>query len=248
MQSPPHYSNAPITEAIIDLRYSLPEHANLEMLQATRFGEEERYPKSNEMYSMEGSFTFEKGATTASTTQHEKIGYRFASADGKGIWQSRLDGFTFSRLAPYESWLPFVSEAERLWKIVRRRTDPVRIERVAVRYINRIDIGSDERFDLHEFFATRPEVGSKLPYDMSGFFMQIRLELPGISSQAIVNQTMVEPSREGVFSFILDIEVIREVDAPQTDEDIWEFFEKLHTQKNEVFEASITDKTRKLIQ
>src|ERR1700722_8751627 len=115
MQSPPHYANAPITEAIIDVRFSPLKSVHLTTVLTTHLGEEERYPKSNSMFVMSGSLKFEPGATIAETTQNEKIGYRFESADGKGIWQARLDGFTYSRLAPYESWPPFAAEANRLW-------------------------------------------------------------------------------------------------------------------------------------
>ncbi|MCO6459644.1 MAG: TIGR04255 family protein [Pirellulaceae bacterium] len=75
--------------------------------------------------------------------------------------QSRVNGFTFSRLAPYESWEPFRHEARRQWEVYRNRLNPQGVARIAVRCINRIDLPGDS-VDLKEYFRTSPEIAPEL--------------------------------------------------------------------------------------
>ena len=63
----------------------------------------------------------------------------------------------------------------------------------------------------------------------------------------LLNETVVPPAKPNVVSVVLDIDVFRTKDVPRNDSDRWTFFEMLHTRKNDVFEASITDATRELI-
>ena len=47
---------------------------------------------------------------------------------------------------------------------------------------------------------------------------------------------------------MLDIDIFSDQDVPDDEDAIWEFFERLHVRKNEVFESCITDTSRKLFQ
>ena len=247
MTAATHYPNAPITEAIIDLRVKPRADLHLEELEAVRAGEEDAYPRSNKIYQTEGTVTVQEGVPPSATAQHQVLGFKFTSEGGKSIWQSRLDGFTFSQLAPYANWEPFRDEGRRLWRLFRARSAPVAVERLAVRYVNRIDIPTPS-IDLKEYFRTSPEISPDLPQELAGYFMQLQLPQSDLVGQVLINQTIVPPPREDVVSVVLDIDLIRAEDVPNTEEAIWDFFEKLHVRKNEIFEACITDKTRRLFE
>jgi len=241
------YPKAPITEAIIDLRVEPRAELSLEELEGVRIGEEARYPRLNKIFQTEGTITVQDGVPPSATAQHQLLGYRFTSEDGKAIWQSRRDGFTFSQLAPYASWEPFRDEARRLWMLFRDRSAPVAVERLAVRYINRIDIPSPS-IDLKDYFRTSPEISPDLPQSLAGFFMQLSIPQSDLCGQALINQTIIPQSRDDVVSVVLDIDLIRAADVPNTEDAIWDLFEKLRVRKNEVFEACITDTTRRLFE
>ncbi len=242
-----HYSNAPITEAIIDLRVKPRADLNLEALEAVRSGEEIVYPRSNKIYQTEGTITIQEGAPASASAQQQLLGYKFTSEGGKSIWQSRWDGFTFSQLAPYANWEPFRDEGRRLWRLFRERSAPVAVERLAVRYINRIDVPA-QSIDLKEYFRTSPEVSPDLSQELAGFFMQLQIPQADLGGQVLINQTIIPPSRAGVVSVVLDIDLICSENVPSSEEALWVRFEKLHVRKNEVFEACITNKTRRLFQ
>lgn len=242
---PLHYPNAPITEAIIDLRVRLVEGFDRAHLQQVGDGEKKAaYPSQEEIVEAVGQMAVGPGVGSASV-QQTPIGWKFISEDRKQILQSRVNGFTFSRLAPYDRWEPFRDEAKQLWGVYRAKLNPDAVIRLAVRYINRIDIPGDS-VDLKHYFRTSPEIAPELPQQLEGYFMQLQLPFRGISGHCVVNQTIVPPAREGVVSVVVDIDVFRAHDLPQDEEGIWSFFETLHEEKNRVFEACITDSTRRL--
>jgi len=243
MSSARHYPKAPITEAIIDLRVELPPGVGVSELEKAHVGQEADYPRIERANVAVGHMEVGKQVTTSASTRH--VGYWFRSADGKQIYQSRLDGFTMSRLAPYGSWEPFRDEARRLWDVYRSVAKPVKAIRLAVRYINRLDIPLPLG-DFKEYLRTVPEVSPDLPQGLAGYFMRLAIPQDDIKSMVLLNQTIIEPAAPNVVSIVLDIDIFRKVELPTEEEDVWSFFEKLHLRKNDVFEACITDKAREL--
>ena len=241
------YSNAPITEAIIDLRVRPRTEIGVAGLADVNQGDEPQYPKSEPIFRAEVTSTFSEGAPPTASAQQQPWGYKFISVNGKSIWQSRVDGFTFSQLAPYASWSPFRDEARRLWGRFREKTMPEAIERLAVRYINRIDVPSPG-IDLKQYFRTSPEISPDLPQELSGYFMQLTLPQPDLGGAVLINQAIIPPPMPDMVSVVLDIDLFSEQNVPQSEEAIWDFFERLHVRKNEVFEACITDQTRRLFE
>jgi uncharacterized protein (TIGR04255 family) len=238
-----HYENAPITEAIIDLRADLAAGVGLSQLERISEHVAHGYPKGKPRRRAMG--VFELGESASASAHSETIGHIFESSDDRQILQVQLTGFSFSRLMPYESWEAFRDEARRLWDIYRAVTCPQRVTRLAVRYVNRIDVPGN-RVDLKEYFRTAPEISPDLSQQVEGFFMQLRLPLPDLPGIAIINQTIVPPPQEGVVSIVLDIDVFRGDAISQDESAIWDFFETLHERKNVLFEACITDAARRL--
>ncbi len=242
-----HYPKAPITEAIIDLRVEFAEDIDAATLKRVGDSVLADYPQQEELFEATGQFDVRPGIGTSTSVHQHSAGYKASSADKKQILQSRRNGFTFSRLAPYDRWETFRNEARRLWKVYRETTAPSLISRLALRYVNRIDIPY-QNVDLKDYFRTSPEIAPELPQELAGFFMQLQLPCPELNAYALLNQTTVPPAREGVVSVVLDVDLFRTQEPPQDEQAVWDYFETLHRGKNEVFEACITDSTRKLFE
>lgn len=238
-----HYPKAPITEAIIDIRVRLAESVRLNDLENLHETIREQYPEKTNRNLAHGRF--EIGKQVIASASQQAVGFLFKTTDEKQVFQARLDGFTMSRLAPYESWEPFRDEARRLWELYRNSVEPDEVTRLAVRYINRIDIPLPFD-DLNQFLRTFPEVSSDLPQSLTGLLMQLTIPQPDIECVTLLNEALIQPAKPDVASVILDIDLFRVSNLPQDDSGMWEFFEILHTRKNEVFEACITDNAREL--
>ncbi len=242
-----HYTRAPITEALIDLRVDAPD-LTFEKLAKVHEGLESAYPTQKTITNTRTRVQGLVGKPEiAASAVSEQAGHLFVSGNGKYVFQARLNGFTLSRLAPYENWETFRDEARRLWDVYRTVAKPTKVSRMAVRYINRLDLPLPN-VDLKDYLRTVPEISPELPQNLVGYFMQLRIPQADIKSMLIVNQTIIDPARPGVASVALDNDIFRSDDVPTSEQEIWDFYEVLRQRKNEVFEASITDNARELFQ
>jgi uncharacterized protein (TIGR04255 family) len=239
-----HYDHAPITEAIIDVRVKPREGLKLAALEKVREADEGVYPEVRKVAIAHGHL--EVGERVAASATQQQTGFAFTSSDQKQVLQVRMDGFGFSRLAPYETWEKCRDEARRLWTKYREQVTPLGVNRLAVRYINRFDLPGTQ-VEMKDYFRTTPEISPDLPQFMNGFFMRVAIPQDDLKSVLLINQTIVPPARPDVTSVVLDIDLFRETEVPGDEESMWEFFEKLRDRKNEVFEACITENARRLI-
>ena len=239
------YSKAPITEAIIDLRIAPRADFALDELRKATESSRSRFPRIDPIFQAMGKMQVHPGVSATASAQQTQSGFRAMSSDGKDVCQRQLTGLTVSRLAPYESWEPFRDLARELWDEYRAALKCQLVTRIAVRYVNRIDI-PESPVELKKYFRTSPEVSPDLPQMMEGFFMQVRLPQTDIESTAVLNQTIVSSDDENCTSVILDIDLFREHGIPEDECALWDTFEVLHRRKNEIFEACITDAAREL--
>lgn len=98
-----HLLPPPIEEALIDFRVALPEGADDKKLEALHSRIKDRYPTKKTLHEgrlgIRFDFATEEHRTTE--TQHTKLGFRYESENGRQIAQFRMNGFTYSELAPY---------------------------------------------------------------------------------------------------------------------------------------------------
>ncbi len=216
----------------------------LAVLEAVRAGEEAAYPGVRKLKVAHGHV--ELGDRVSASASQEQTGFAFVSEDQRQVFQTRFDGFTFSRLAPYGTWEPFRDEARRLWTLYRERVNPVEVTRLAVRYINRFDLPGTE-VEMKEYFRTTPEISPDLPQVLSEFFMQVLFAQEDLRGHVLISQTIIPPATPDVMSVVLDIDLFRMADVPNDENAIWRFFEQLRERKDEIFEACITERARELI-
>lgn len=236
------FPNAPITEAILDIRAELPEEVKLENLAAFQNSIEGRFPAKKERYSFEAGFQFSQEGVSTTPSQRKLDGYLFESPADKKVVQARLDGFTFNKLKPYENWETFCKEGRELWNLYSQMAQPTKVIRIALRYINRIEIPLPLK-DFKEYILTFPQVTPNLPQAVRQFFMQIVIPNTEIEANAIITLA-IEKAPDQILPLIFDIDVSRDAVYVDNKEEIWNDFEKLRIFKNEIFFNSITDKTK----
>ncbi len=243
MDTHEHYTRPPITEALIDIRVQLPQSFALEDL--ARVGAEQSdYPKKSRRGEVQWEVSIGSSLSTSAT--NTPLGFVFSSEDGHRAFQARLDGFTFSWSGHYKSWIDLSTEAKRLWSIYREITQPAAITRIAVRYINKLNLPLPLR-DLKDYLRTLPELSSEIPQALSAYFMQLQIPQEDLQSLLIINQALLPPDNERVLSVLLDIDLFREDNIPEDEEAIWDLFEQFRWRKNAVFNACITSNMKELI-
>lgn len=250
MQLSKNYTKPSITEAVIDFKVDFPINIDISVLKELQHKINTDYPVCEEIVILSVQGQIQTAPSLEATATQSLVGYRFLSSDGKQIFQARLDSFTFSRLVPYNGWEKFRDEAKRLWNMYRHLTNLKSVNRVAVRYINRLDLplSIDLPLDLKDYLRTVPEVSSDLSKGLSGYFMQLQIPQEDLQAMLVLNEAIIPPSKENVVSVLLDIDLACDVNLSNNENAEWDLLEKLRIRKNEAFEACITDNTRRLLQ
>jgi uncharacterized protein (TIGR04255 family) len=239
------FPNAPITEALIDIRAQLPATVSMADLEKLHAQIKAEYPDKKTRKRLEGRFELgnEKEPVKASSVRED--GYLFTSSDGKQIAQYRLDGFTFNRLRPYSRWEEMYQEARRTWEIYRSAVQPVRVSHIGVRYINSIEIPS-KHFDYDDYFTAVPRVPPQLPQILEHFFTRVLIPFEDHGATATVIQTPSGKQDPVHTDILLDIEVVCGMSWAPEDERMWGAFGNLRNIKNDVFFSHITERTKEL--
>jgi len=158
-----HYTRAPILQAVIDFGVDNGEGTPLEIFDSAKWAGFSDFTDRTPLYQANIEFSSEDQSPTATRTQ---LGFQYASADKKRVVSARLNGFGLMRLPPYESWEPFCEEARKLWKSYVAVRNPKSVNRVAVRYINRLELPLPKRIFAHGWWTSE---GRKMSKTMGNF-------------------------------------------------------------------------------
>lgn len=235
MTSWPNLTHAPIVEGMIDMRVERSPTLTLETLRAACDELAEEFPSRQERRVWSGQINL-SGADAAkvSTQLDEPDGIILRSVDDKWVAQFRLDGFTLSRLAPYESWDSLKTNAFRLWGKYRSVAQPARILRVTARFINHIPLPAGE--PLNRTFSTTFTLPPSLPQGIAGYLLRVVIPFEQKGATAIMTQSM----RPNSDACILDLDVFAEQQQGFSEEDAWKRLEVLRDVKNGAFFESLT--------
>lgn len=235
------YRMPPITEAVIEMRSAsnIPDDLVDKAARAIK----KRYPSTQELR----EFSVKIGDPDSGA--NTRIGHKLATPDGAFIAQVRRYGLAFSSMAPYPGWTTFTSEFDKVWAQWKKATEAKKIDRIGIRFINRIDIPYDETtlLDSDDYLS----VGVRLPAPTGNVAMawQIVSECPVENTpfNVIIRAGSAESALLGFASYNLDLDLHCSVDVPQTHTDISSLLDQAKSAKNRVFEACITDRTRALL-
>ena len=109
----PHLNNAPIVEAVIEVRTRAEAPWEQAAVTQRLKGQLPEYPNVLSINAAQQEFTFGPKVAASATHQLGWSGLRFQSADKLHVAEFKRDGFLFLRLRPYETWETLESEARR---------------------------------------------------------------------------------------------------------------------------------------
>ena len=238
------FPKPPIQEALIDLHVGFPHDYNVSHFEEFHDLVRDRFPDKQKKMAFEAKFQIVESKLTSDSAPAKPLGYLFRSNKENKIVQARRDGFTFNKLKPYENWEAFKKEASELWNKYYEKYKPDKINRVALRYINKIEIPLPMK-DFNDYILTVPAIPDGLPQSLSSYLLRIEIPNPEINATAIITQTFDQPMPNKL-PFIFDIDVFIQTNFTDNNAEIWNMFEKLRDFKNDIFSKNITEKTREL--
>jgi uncharacterized protein (TIGR04255 family) len=235
------YKRAPITEAIVELRLAAPIAA--EQVEKIKDLLAADYPLAPQVTQNVTLRTDSPNATI------EFVGYRLFSADATDIANVQRHAFSVSRLAPYTSWEEFTGRARSNWAVWKKVTGWQEVNRIGVRYVNRIDVPNPDEIPIpiEEYLVFRPFFPTfEGAASVDSFAINGAMAIANTNFRLILNAGSTDSPLVRTTSFLLDLDISREIDLPRNDDALWAVIDDIRALKNRVFEASITDQARGL--
>lgn len=245
MKRYPHLKNAPITEALIDFRVVLPADATLTHLRELGQKISATYPNVKDFYKIQAEIIIDR--SQSATSSREQIGYQYTSKDGINVFLATVEGFTFSQLKPYKTWEDLKAKGLGLWDEYQEAIRPESITRIALRYVNRLELPLDLR-DFKDYLTAPPDVPPKLRQTLSSFLTRIVIPIEKVGALAIITQQYNYVAEGNITPVILDIDVRNTGEFSGDGREAWEVADMLRAEKNKIFFESITERMEELCQ
>jgi len=235
--------HAPIVEAVIEMR------ARAEVPWEESTIRERLTPLLPGYQKIESQSEFEHemqlGPGQDAVQRHRDLGWRglrCESADHLHIAQFNRDGFVFSRLRPYDHWEQFQGEAMRLWEIYQGLASPSGIQRLGLRFINRIDLPVDGP-PPDDYLRMPSEVLAGMPLSRAGFFHRDVLAVPGYPYIITIVRTVqpIQVAGSKGFGLLLDIDVFSTESFELGGDLLKQRLDEMRWLKNKAFFGSITE-------
>ncbi len=239
-----HLPHAPIVEAVIDIRARAAQKLEESSLRSALEPRLEGYGFLDSLREFHGQVKLETGKLPSQVVRD--LGWkavRFRSSDGKHIAQFNRDGFVFSRLDPYVDWEQLYREGLRLWGIFKELAQPVEIQRIGLRYINRIQLPPGELL-FEDYIQPAPPPPLSLDLPFLEFMHHDTLAVPGHAYAINLIRTIQSPQSAGAsgIALILDIDVFTAQPFELDDTLLARRLLEMRWLKNKTFFGSITQK------
>lgn len=233
-----HLSNAPIVEAVVDIRIIPSVKWDQTNLQSELKQHLPNYPKIETL--REARYKLSPGKPdNLAVEDFGCVGFKLHSDGNLQIAQFNKAAFVFSRLKPYVDWGQFSQEALRLWAIYYALQKPTEVMRIGLRFINRIAI-KQETIELADYYKYPPESLKTLNWPLAGYLHHDVMQVP--ETPYSVNLIKTVQNLPGEIDLILDIDVFMQNRFGYNELRIIECLEEMRWVKNKIFFSSLTEK------
>lgn len=231
------YARPPIQEAICELRLATDSSWDLTVPGRVYEKVGSRFPKPQQQQIQRIEIQPSIGASEPKVDVSDQL--RLLTDDERTFVRLAPRSVSIHRLAPYESWEEFRPDIAITVEAVTEVVQDLSLERVGLRYINRIVIPSPT-IDLEDFFEFRLELGDNLPQETNSLIVGAVFGLDEDVCRLQLADSVPESPGECAFSLDLDYSKT----SPPDDFDVMSWVEHAHSQVETMFEGSIRQPLR----
>ena len=243
----PAYHNPTITEAVCDIHFRLPQEKEW---RPSFPGElfkhiQNEYPEMEPVLEMGLQFEFGPlGTGTKFVPQRQKV--RFKHGTRPLILQLAENSLSVSTLSPYQGWEVMRRDVLAAWQRVEEVLQPEVINRIGLRYINRIE-KETEQDRPSTWFVANDYISAGFLRSEPGFLLREEIHL---DAENILIITLGDPKSDmdvGHGAIIFDIDRIVEREVPTGQEVLKQEMDRLHADVWEVFSSAKSEKLEALL-
>ena len=236
------YANPPILEAVCEFRLTpdTPWDITIPGLFYERV--KETFPHREQRVVQEVELKLEPQAAQQLIRTSERI--LLFTPDRKMLVQLGPRLLAVSALKPYPSWEGFKPRIEMAWKELEEVVEVKGLQRIGLRYINRIELPCPDVIPK-DYFDFYPFIGSHLPQRITSFALGAEFPYAEGRDRCRVQLT-TESISEHQSAFMLDIDYFLAYPQGIAVQDALKWVEEAHNQVEMVFEGCIKDSLRKI--
>lgn len=240
MAQPRPLKRPPIVEALVDVRAVVP--GDFEMFDALADELTDQFPTKEQRRDLEATIEIRDGKLVQQRVDPSAFGgIRIANADRTAYAQFRPDGFTLNNVKVYMGGDVLIDRALALWDLVVKHATPDVVSRVALRYINRLELPLKRGDEFKLYLTSPPELPEGAPQLVSQFLSRVVGHDAQRQATAVVVQQLKEQQGDQAVSITLDVDVFRSGSFPVDSTALREILGSLRLLKNETFFSLLTD-------
>jgi len=242
MEVYPTLSSAPITEAVIEIRF-LPS-ISIETLKSISYTLKSTLPTATIETIQEDMISFQVGGPEIKVGPHASQikSYKLTLNEGKKIIQLSADRFAFSFVGHYSDWNTFSGQALNIWEKLKNAFPVEFITRVGVRFVNNLKLPGRHS---NKFIKNLPQAPPGAPITVVGFLSQITLantEIDAFGRVILGLDRNKAEAKDAPLPIIFDIDVFNLEQTPYKIELLRKKLNNLRGFKNQIFFKSLTEK------
>ncbi len=204
----------------------------------------DEFPIKEEQRNFEAKIEVRDGRVVSPRVETSAFGgIRLATADRKTYAQFRPDGFTLNNMTTYMGGDRLLAKALTLWEALVAHTAPQVVSRVALRYINRLELPLKTGDTFTRYLISPPGLPEGAPSQVSQFLSRIVGHDEGREATAVVIQQLKQPEDGQPVAITVDIHVFREGDFSVDSPSLRRILDSLRMLKNETFFSLLTEET-----
>jgi len=234
----PQLTHPPLREALVDIR--LRDELPLTWMEKLENLDFDGFVYVHPM--KHGQFKFEISRdqpARAEVTADQPLGRRYDKKDGTQVLQVRRNGMTLSILKNYTNWDALRDAARDKWNKYLDISGPVGVSRLALRYINGIEMPFGVDYD--DYLTAGPRIPGPLPQMVNNFIQRVEVPFEKDNATAIITQALEMPVADKRAA-VLDIDVFSLCSLGGTSSEVWSVLERLRIIANDIFFSSVTKK------
>lgn len=237
----PRLRRSPLIEAVIHWQAHAMTELEPEILKKELTQRLPDYPTIHSQYEhgIQVETLIRQDTDQSSNVQHRTswVGFRLENESKNRVIQFTQTGIAISSVGNYESWETFHQEALNLWSLFHELAEPRIINRLGVRYINKIII--EEKENPSTYLKTVQQNNFSLPLQRDTFFYQDTYKIPNCPYS--INWVCTQQSEANQQFLIVDIDVFISPLPDLEKSSLIKHLNKIRWLKNKIFFNSITN-------
>jgi uncharacterized protein (TIGR04255 family) len=236
------YRAPPIFEAIV--QFSLTQNLTGKVKARLLEKAKEHYGKEEISFDVDVQVSLDNSTITTRAAEPRKV-HILSNNDQTEFLKIEDRKLSWWRLPPYDCWESIKNRIMRDLQSFPKKVGIPSLERIGMRYRNRIDIPAAETGLCHyeDYLSVNLSLPTLLdPHD--AYKWTVAKYFPSRNLAAFVNFEIVTSEIPNTMAVLLDIDAFADQKIPRTKAQLELALEELRTLKNEIFEACVTDKAR----